>query len=200
MDGELLLVDTGEIVPTDNFTPVAGRSAQLGPPGCGLQRSASPRARAWPTCTTWATARSVRHAPCRGLPLPCRQPPVCSMRGRAPVMRLGALAKIGAVISQCLVRPNCGECRASVWRGRQQRGRRRAAPGAHDHAGGQLCRSCGRARALTASQAGPDKEARGTMRALLERDVGQLRSICRSPNCRSDYSTGSFSNLRMAWQ
>ena len=45
--------------------------------------------------------------------------------------------------------------------------------------------------------AGPDKEARD-YESVLERDVAAALNLPLS-ELRSDYSTGSFSNLRMAW-
>ena len=193
MDGELLLVDTGEIVPTDNFTPVlAGPKWDRRVVGYSIGKSKSARM----ADLHYLGDRPVGAS--RALPwiAPALPPAASLLNARTGAGHaLGALAKIGAVIANASpdrVAASAGH-RSGV-AGNDADGEPRRALTTMPVGSVPFMRP---GESVDRIAAGPDKEARD-YESVLERDVAAALNLPLS-ELRSDYSTGSFSNLRMAW-
>ena len=196
IDGELLILDDGHIVPADGFEPAMtgpdwmrevigykiGRSAsvrRLGLLYIGDRRAGESRALPWqgPALPFAAALANIRISAGHGL---------------------GALSKVAAVIAN--VSPDRVAAGAGARTGVVD------GPNANSGDPMQPITSVGvgsipylrRGEQIARAMAGPDKTAQD-YEALLEADCAAALNLPLH-ELKSDYSTGSFSNLRMAWQ
>ena len=196
MDGELLLLDDGQIVPPDGFEPAMtgpdwmrevigykiGRSASVRRVGLlyiGDRRAGESRALPWigPALPFAAALANIRISAGHGL---------------------GALSKVAAVIAN--VSPDRITAGAGARTGVVD------GPNANSGDPMQPITSVGvgsvpylrRGEEIARAMAGPDTTAQD-YEALLEADCAAALNLPLH-ELKSDYSTGSFSNLRMAWQ
>ena len=196
IDGELLLLDDGQIVPPDGFEP-----AMRGPDwmreviGFKIGRSASVRR------TGLLYLGDRREGEARALPWIGAALPYAAAIQNIRISAghgLGALAKIAAVIAN--VSPDRVAAGA---------GARTGVVDAQNPSGAdpmQPITSLGvgavpymrRGEEIARAMAGPDTTAQN-YEALLEADCAAALNLPLH-ELKSDYSTGSFSNLRMAWQ
>ena len=194
IDGELLILDGGQIVPADGYEPqMTGPGWAKEVTGYKIGKSSSVRSAA----TFYLGDRRMGDA--RALPwiavaLPCASA-LLTIRVSA-AHGLGALSKIAAVIA------NTSPDRITAAAG----ARTGVVGGEPENAAGrEAITSTGvgsvpylrPGEAVDRIAAGPDAVARA-YEGQLERDVGAALNMPLS-ELLSDYSSGSFSNLRMAW-
>ncbi len=193
VDGEFLILETGEVVPPDGFEPIMA-GAKWNPTVTGYRVGKSSRAR-------MVGVRHVGDRPmgaARALPwlAPALPPAAGLLNARTGAGHaLGIMAKIAAVIAN-----------ASPDRQTAAAGHRSGVVGAdRNELPRQPITTVGvgavpflkMGEAVDRVEAGPDETAR-KYEGQLERDVASALHLPLS-ELLSDYSTGSFSNLRMAW-
>ena len=195
VDGEIIILPDGQIVPPDGFEPImTGPDWMREVRGYRIGRGASVRADVF-----YLGDRRIgdaRAVPWIGPAMPFAQA-LANIRISAG-HGLGALSRIAAVIAN-----------ASPDRITAGTGHRTGIVGTRDTdnaAGAVPITSTGigsvpylkPGEEIARAMAGPDKVAQ-EYESLLERDAAGALNLPLS-ELRSDYSTGSFSNLRMAWQ
>ena len=194
VDGEFLILDTGEIVPPDGFAPMTG-GPKWNPVVTGYKVGKASRPRM--SGLRYIGARPMGAA--RALPwlAPALPPAAGLLNARTGAGHaLGVMAKLASVIAN-----------ASPDRITAGSGMRSGVLGsdAADGPGRQPIHSVGvgsvpfmrPGESVDRVEAGPDETAR-KYEAQLERDIASALNMPLS-ELLSDYSSGSFSNLRMAW-
>ena len=195
VDGDLLLLDDGTVVPADQFTATetgpewnrtvtgyrigkGARSRHSGLLYIGDREPGSTRAAPWQAGAIWPCAAlvNIRVAAAHGL---------------------GALAKMAAVIEAASADRITAS--AGVRSGLQDNGAENNGSGAMNLStigiGSLPFMRAG--EKITRPAAGPDKQAMD-YESVLEAEASTALALPLS-ELKSDYSTGSFSNLRMAW-
>ncbi|MCE2492751.1 MAG: phage portal protein [Alphaproteobacteria bacterium] len=195
VDGEFLELDDGTIIPPDGFEPVTAGPKWLREV-VGYKIGTSSRARmAGLRYVGDRPAGTARALPWIGPALPSAAGLLNTRTGAAH--GLGSLAKIAAVIANASpdrITANVGARSGLV----QQAGvteEQRQPIHALPVGSVPFLRS---GEAVDRIEAGPDETAR-KYEAQLERDIASALNLPLS-ELLSDYSSGSFSNLRMAWQ
>ena len=195
VDGDLLVLDDGTLVPADQFTATetgpewnrvvtgyrigkSARSRHGGVTYVGDREPGSTRAAPWQAGAIWPCAALVKIR-------------VAAGHG------LGALAKMAAVIEAASA--DRVTASAGVRSGLQDNGTENNGTGAMNLTtigiGSLPFMRAG--EKITRPGAGPDKQAMD-YESVLEAEASTALALPLS-ELKSDYSTGSFSNLRMAW-
>ena len=195
LDGEFLILDDGTIIPPDGFQPLtAGPKWMQSVTGYKIGTSSRPR---------MAGLRYIGDRPmgaARALPwiAPALPPAAGLLNARTGAAHaIGTMAKVAAVIA------NASPDRITASSGVRTGLVDQAGPSAPER---QPIHSVGvgsvpflrPGEEVKRIAAGPDEAAR-KYEGQLERDVSSALNMPLS-ELLSDYSTGSFSNLRMAWQ
>ena len=160
-------------------------------------RSARPHALAWRASATSATAPWARPAPCRGSPrrsprrLAFSMPAPGPRTPSAPWRRSPASSRTRAQTGS----PRRRACGRASWT-KPGRRKRSASRSTRLSVGSVPYLRIG--EEVKRIQTGPDETAR-KYESQLEKDVSSALNMPLS-ELLSDYSSGSFSNLRMAWQ
>ena len=194
VDGEFLILDTGEIVPPDGFEPMTG-GPKWNPTVTGYKVGKASRPR-------MSGLRYVGNRPmgaARALPwiAPALPPAAGLLNARTGAGHaLGIMAKLAAVIANAS--PDRITAGAGARTGVVDRNGATDLPRQPIHAVGVGSVPFMRpGESVDRVEAGPDESAR-KYEAQLERDVASALNMPLS-ELLSDYSSGSFSNLRMAW-
>ena len=195
LDGEFLILDDATIIPPDGFEPVTA-GPEWNRVVVGYKIGQAARAR-------MAGLRYVGDRPmgaARALPwiaqaLPSAAGLLNARTGAAHA--IGTMAKIAAVIANASPdRITAGAGHRSGLVGQSEPDEARREPIHSVGVGAVPYLRPG--EAVDRIQAGPDETSR-KYEGQLERDIGAALNLPLS-ELLSDYSTGSFSNLRMAWQ
>ena len=195
LDGELLILDDGQIVPADGFEPItAGPAWMQTVTGYKIGKASRPRM----SGLRYIGDRPMGAASALPWIAPALPPAAGLLNARTGAAHaIGTMAKVAAVIS------NASPDRIT------------AVPGARSGLVDQAGPTEPARQSITAVgigsvpflrpgeqvqriQSGPDEAAR-KYESQLEKDISSALNMPLS-ELLSDYSSGSFSNLRMAWQ
>ena len=195
LDGEFLILDDGTIVPPDGFEPLTAGPKWM-QTVTGFKIGTASRGRS----TGWQYIGDRPMGAARALPwiAPALPPAAGLLNARTGAAHaIGTMAKVAAVIAN--VSPDRITASAGVRSGLvNQDGATEPDRRPINNVGVGSVPFLRHGEEVKRIQSGPDEAAR-KYEGQLERDVSSALNMPLS-ELLSDYSSGSFSNLRMAWQ
>ena len=195
LDGEFLILDTGEVVPPDGFEPITAGPKWM-QTVTGFKIGTASRGRS----TGWQYIGDRPMGAARALPwiAPALPPAAGLLNARTGAGHaIGTMAKVAAVIANATpdrITGSAGVRSGLVGQDGATEPDRRPI----NNVGVGAVPYLRMGEEVKRIQAGPDEQAR-KYEGQLERDVSSALNMPLS-ELLSDYSSGSFSNLRMAWQ